>query len=79
MKFAFADPPYLGCCQLYGHEHGEGGGRPFDGRCWNDPETHALLLGWLAEFDGWAYCLSSVSLAEVLPLVPGGGHVSRRG
>lgn len=71
MRLAFADPPYLGCCSYYGHEHGT------DGRCWDDLETHARLLGLLAaDFDGWAYCASSVSLHELLPLIGGGCRIA---
>jgi len=64
-RFAFADPPYLGCCKLYDHEHGD------DGRCWDDPETHRQLFERLTGFDGWAYCATSPSLSVLLPLVPG--------
>lgn len=35
MKFAYADPPYLGCCKLYDHFHP-------DGRCWDDVDTYRL-------------------------------------
>lgn len=38
MNFAYADSPYLGCCGLYGHRHEA----PFG--CWDEPETHALLI-----------------------------------
>lgn len=70
MSFAYADPPYLGCCALYNHNHPPGP-RPFDGRCWNDPETHRLLFAWLAAgFDGWAVSGTSGSLATLLPMVP---------
>src|SRR5689334_19267244 len=57
MKIAYADPPYLGCCARYGHEHGEGG-------CWDWPHTHASLIARLSlEFpDGWALSASSASL-----------------
>jgi hypothetical protein len=66
MKFAYADPPYLGCCALYLHDHGD------DGRCWNDPLTHAALLARLVEefSDGWALSASSPSLRTLLPLCP---------
>jgi hypothetical protein len=66
MRFAYADPPYLGCCKLYDHFHGD------DGLCWDDIETHGLLVGHLmGDFpDGWAMSLSSTSLYEVLPLCP---------
>jgi len=51
MRFAYADPPYLGLCAVYAHEHAEGG-------CWNELTTHARLIRDLGtEFpDGWAYC-----------------------
>lgn len=65
MKFAYADPPYLGCCRLYKHHHP-------DGRCWDDVETHRLLIDRLSsEFpDGWAMSATSVSLRTLLPLCP---------
>jgi hypothetical protein len=63
MKFAFADPPYLGFCSYYEHFHAGGG-------CWDDLETHRLLFEQLAGYDGWAYCMTSQSLAAILPLVP---------
>lgn len=66
MKFAYADPPYLGMCgKFYGHHHP-------DGRCWNDLATHARLLERLAADypDGWALSCSSPSLREMLPLTP---------
>lgn len=61
MKIAYADPPYLGCCGLYGHPHRDG--------CWNEPETHRRLIERLSdEFpDGWALSASSVSLPVLLP------------
>lgn len=65
MRFAYADPPYLGCCGLYGHEHGSGG-------CWDDVETYRLLLDRLVgEFpDGWVLSMSSPSLRSLLALMP---------
>ena len=69
MRFAYADPPYLGCCNLYGHNHPEGD-RPFDGRCWDDPATHQLLIEWLGGFDGWALSATSSSLRTLLPMCP---------
>jgi len=70
-SFAFADPPYLGCCKLYGHHH-PAGDRPFDGRCWDEPETHQLLIEWLVDTfpDGWALCASAPSLRTLLPFTP---------
>ncbi len=66
MRFAYADPPYLGCCGLYDHFHGD------DGLCWDDPATHRKLVDRLVtEFpDGWALSCSMPSLATLLPMVP---------
>lgn len=66
MKFAYADPPYLGCCKLYDHFHGD------DGRCWDDLDTHKALIGRLcADYpDGWALSATSNSLRHLLPLCP---------
>ncbi len=71
MRFAYVDPPYLGMCKRYGHAH-PAGDRPFDGKCWDDPETHRLLIDWLCvEFpDGWALSLSTPSLQTILPMCP---------
>lgn len=62
----YADPPYLGCCARYQHEHGT------DGRCWDDLLTHAALVARLtAEFpDGWALSLSTLSLRAILDCCP---------
>ncbi len=69
MLLAYADPPYLGCCKLYGHHHPEGD-RPFDGRCWDDVETHRLLIDWLAgEFTGWALSMGSDDLVDLASLL----------
>jgi hypothetical protein len=66
MRFAYADPPYLGCCALYSHEH------DVDGRCWDEAATHAHLIQRLqTDFpDGWALSASSSSLATLLPMCP---------
>lgn len=65
MKIAYADPPYLGCCALYQHHHP-------DGLCWDDNDTHQLLLGRLvADFpDGWALSCSTPSLRWLMPYCP---------
>ena len=66
LTLGYADPPYLGCCALYQHEHGD------DGRCWNDPETHRSLIARLQrDFPaGWALSASSPSLRTLLPFCP---------
>jgi hypothetical protein len=65
MRFAYADPPYFGCCALYNHYHP-------DGKCWNDINTYADLIGRLCtEFpDGWALSASSSSLQQILRFCP---------
>jgi hypothetical protein len=64
VRFAYADPPYLGMCKRYDHNHP-------DGRCWDEPETHRLLIERLSdEYDGWALSLSSSSLRHLLPMCP---------
>ncbi len=65
MRFAYADPPYLGGCKLYDHHHP-------DGLCWDDLATHEALIAKLVhEYpDGWALSLSSPSLRRILPLCP---------
>lgn len=64
MRFAYADPPYLGRCGLYDHRHEP----PWD--CWDEPATHRALIDSLASFDGWALSLSAESLQVVLPMCP---------
>lgn len=66
MRFAYADPPYLGCCHLYDHRHEP----PFG--CWDDPQTHGQLIEWLCDQypDGWALSLSSPSLRTIHNLCP---------
>ena len=71
MKFAYADPPYLGCCKLYDHYHP-------DGRCWDDIETHGRLIERLCDEypDGWALSLTSTSLKPLLPIVPDDARIA---
>lgn len=68
---AYADPPYLGCCSLYGHHHP-------DGKCWNDIETHRALVSRLVDEypDGWALSLTSSSLRHILPMCPEDARVA---
>lgn len=72
MRFAYADPPYLDCCRLYDHFHGD------DGLCWDDLTTHKQLIERLTDDfpDGWAMSLSSTSLQRLLPLCPDDVRVS---
>lgn len=72
MKVGYLDSPYLGCCGMYDHFHGE------DGLCWDDPETHRLLIVRACdEFpDGWALSLHAPSLRVLLPMCPDDVRVS---
>lgn len=72
MNVAYADPPYLGCCALYSHEHGD------NGRCWDSPLTHgALITRLLTEFpDGWALSCHEPSLRTMLNFCPSDVRVS---
>ncbi len=72
MRVAYADPPYLGCCALYGHQHGT------EGDCWDREYTHALLIQRLRdEFpDGWALSCSSPSLQTMLTFCQKGVRVA---
>lgn len=66
MRFAYADPPYLGCsAKLYGDMHPHAAD-------YDDPESHRELVTRLCdEFtDGWAMSLSSPSLQTILPMCP---------
>jgi hypothetical protein len=65
MKFAYADPPYLGCGGLYAAHHP-------DALDWNDWMTHQRLIERLQDeySDGWAMSASSPSLKVLLPMCP---------
>lgn len=71
MRFAYADPPYLGCANLYRTHHPEAD-------VWDDPETHlALIHRLVAEYpDGWALSCTSGNLQTLLPMCPAGVRVS---
>jgi len=71
MKFAYADPPYLGCGKLYAKNH-------VDAIDCDDPNWHEQLVRMLCEDypDGWAMSLSSPSLRTILPFCPHDCRVS---
>ena len=72
MKFAYADPPYLGQGKkLYGKHHP-------DAADWDRVETHSGLVARLVEDypDGWALSLSSTTLYTLLPLCPADARVA---
>jgi len=70
LRFAYADPPYLGMCSYYQHNHG--GPVIPDGGCWDNLETHRRLIDRLSTSwpDGWALSLASTNLRDILPLCP---------
>jgi hypothetical protein len=65
VKFAYADPPYLGCSSLYAKHHPEA-------KMWDDPQTHRGLIARLIDEypDGWALSLHVPSLKVLLPMCP---------
>ncbi len=61
MKFAYADPPYLGCgARIYGYPE------------WDEPDRHRCLIKELCEQypEGWALSLHVPSLQTILPMCP---------
>lgn len=71
MKFAYADPPYLGCGALYDAHHEAA-------RDWDDPETHRALIERLCDEypDGWAMSASSPSVFTLVPMCPPGTRMA---
>jgi hypothetical protein len=65
MRFAYADPPYLGCGRLYAEHHPEA-------LIWDSPKTHRDLIERLCEEypDGWALSLHEPSLRTILNMCP---------
>lgn len=70
MKFAYADPPYLGRGEYYIAHHK-------DALLWDNPETHQQLIERLQDEypDGWVMSLSEQSLRVILPMCPAGARV----
>jgi hypothetical protein len=60
MRFAYADPPYIGQARRHYRNHPDYAGEV----------DHPGLLATLAGFDGWALSLSVKSLPEVLGMCP---------
>lgn len=67
MKFAYADPPYLGCSALYVDRH------PL-AMAWDEVGTHRDLIRQMAlEYpDGWAFSMSASSIWELCSIFPSG-------
>lgn len=66
MRFAYADPPYLGCAaKLYGDP------------TYDDPGAHVDLMFHLdGQYDAWALSLHEPSLRVLLPAAPPGVRVA---
>lgn len=71
MRFAYADPPYLGlAAKFYGDRHA-------DAADYDRVEAHIALIARLeADYDGWAMSLHTPSLRTILPLCPEGSRVA---
>ena len=77
LKFAIADPPYLGRAERWygpsgcGIAHGEGQADNHDEAFkWDDEGTHAKLVEQLEQdFDGWAIAMSVHSLSTYLKII----------
>ena len=68
LRFAYADPPYVGCSKYYDHP---------DAARWDDPAEHVELMHNLdVAFDGWALSASSSALPAILPASPCGTRVA---
>jgi hypothetical protein len=65
VRFAYADPPYLGLAEkFYGKLHPEAAE-------YDKLETHQRLIERLSdEYDGWAMSLHTPTLRDILPLCP---------
>ena len=56
MKYAYADPPYIGCAKRYPEKQ--------------EVDHGALLRRLCSDYDGWALSCSTPSLRYLLPLCP---------
>lgn len=63
MRFAYADPPYLGQGKKHYSDHPEA-------EIWDGLKAHRELIDSLREYDGWVLSASASSLTEILPLCP---------
>ena len=59
MRFAYADPPYLGLAKSF-----------YGDATYDSLDAHRDLVARLGEFDAWAMSLHSPSLKDILPLCP---------
>jgi len=71
MRFAYADPPYLGYSSFYADLHP-------DAMDYDDPATHRALIERLCdEFkDGWVLSMTSGNLHDILPMCPKAARIA---
>lgn len=68
LRFAYADPPYVGCSGYYDHP---------DAAQWDDPVEHVALMQELdADYDGWALSCHVPSLADLAICAPAGTRIA---
>ena len=68
LRFAYADPPYVGKSWRYNHP---------DAVRWDDPTEHiALMHEFDAGYDGWALSANATTLPQLLPDAPPGTRVA---
>ena len=73
MRFAYADPPYLGtAASVYGDLHP-------DAAVWDDPATHLSLIEYLRDVypDGWALSGLPRDLEWMIPAAPEARAISK--
>ena len=67
-RFAYADPPYLGCSKFYDHP---------DAAMWDEKQSHLDLIAAMEEdFHGWALSCNSVDLPWLAPSLPEGCRIA---
>lgn len=71
MRFAYADPPYLGCGRLYAKHHPEA-------LIWDEVSEHRALVERLCDDykDGWALSLHEPSLRDYLKFIPNDARIA---
>jgi hypothetical protein len=69
VRFAIADPPYIGQARKHYAKEAAANGRVAS------EVDHADLVERLTGFDAWALCLSSPSLQQILAICPPGVRV----
>jgi len=71
VRLAYVDPPYYGMAEkFYGHLHPEAAR-------YDSLDAHAELIDRIAaDYDGWAFSMTSTNLRDLLPLFPTDARVA---